>query len=262
MRLDGKVVIVTGAARGIGKGIALRMLEEGAKGVVIADVNGKEAESTAAEANKLGKGKAVACAVDVTNRAQIAGMVAKAVAEFGQLDIIFNNAGINHQEKFMEATEENWDRIMKTNALSVLLCTQEAAKQMIKQGKGGKIINTASLAGRQGYPDIAPYCASKFAVISLTQAAARALAGNKITVNGFSPGVVHTPLWDQLDKECVDMGVTKEKGEAMNAFAASNLIGRVSTPEDIAGLAAFLASSDSDYITGQVIGIDGGMLMV
>ncbi len=256
--LKGKVAIVTGAARGIGKGISLRLIEEGVS-VVIADVNAKEAEQAAAEARKAG-GKAVAVAVDISERSQVKNMVDKAVKEFGRIDILFNNAGVNHQQHFLEVTEDNFNRIMKINALGMLICTQEVAKQMIKQGGGGKIVNTCSLAGRQGYPDIVPYCASKFATLAITQASARALAGHKIVVNGFSPGVVHTPLWDQLDQECIDMGITKKRGEAMQAFAASNLIGRVSTPDDIAGLAAFLASSESDYILGQVIGIDGGML--
>lgn len=259
MRLSGKACIVTGAARGIGKGIGMRLIDEGAE-VVFADLNGKQAEESADEARKKG-GKAISVTVDVTERKQVKSMVERTVSEFGKIDVLFNNAGVNHQQRFLETTEENWNRIMKVNALSVLICTQEVAKQMIKQGKGGKIINTASLAGRQGYPDIAPYCASKFAVVALTQASARALAPYKIIVNGFSPGVVHTPLWEQLDKECIDMGVSKEPGEAIKAFASGALAGRVSTPDDIVGLAAFLASSESDYIVGQVIGIDGGMLL-
>ena len=257
--LKGKVCIVTGAARGIGEGIGLRLAAEGAM-VVFADLDASGAEAAAEKARKAGA-KAIGVSVDVAERDQVKKMVERTVAEFGRIDILFNNAGVNHQQRFLETTEDNWNRIMKINALSVLICTQEVAKQMIEQGDGGKIINTASLAGRQGYPDIAPYCASKFAVIALTQSAARALAPHKILVNGFSPGVVHTPLWDQLDRECIEMGVTEKPGEAMEGFAAGALVGRVSTPDDIAGLASFLASSDSDYITGQVIGIDGGMLL-
>jgi meso-butanediol dehydrogenase/(S,S)-butanediol dehydrogenase/diacetyl reductase len=151
---------------------------------------------------------------------------------------------------------------MRVNALGVLICIQEAAKQMILQGSGGKIINTASIAGRQGYPNIAPYCASKFAVISLTQSAARELAQHKITVNGFAPGVVETPLWEQLDREHIEIGETSKPGEAMKNFAAGILLGRVATPDDITGLASFLASSDSDYITGQTIVVDGGMVLL
>ncbi len=260
MRFDGKVSIITGSARGIGKAIGLRLAKEGAS-VVFADLNGQQAEQVASEGKQKG-GKAIAVTVDVSEREQVKEMVNKTIAEFGKIDILFNNAGINHQQRFLEATEDNWNRIMKVNALSVLICTQEVAKQMIKQGHGGKIINTASLAGRQGYPDIAPYCASKFAVIALTQSSARALAPHNIIVNGFSPGVVNTPLWEQLDRECIEMGVSKEPGEAMKNFAASALVGRVSTPDDIVGLATFLASSESDYIIGQVIGIDGGMILV
>jgi meso-butanediol dehydrogenase/(S,S)-butanediol dehydrogenase/diacetyl reductase len=151
---------------------------------------------------------------------------------------------------------------MRVNALGVLICTQEAAKQMISQGRGGKIINTASIAGRQGYPNIAPYCASKAAVISLTQAAARELAKHKITVNGFAPGVVDTPLWAQIDREHIEIGETTKPGEAMSNFAAGILLGRVATSDDITGLALFLASSDSDYMTGQTIVIDGGMVLL
>ncbi len=259
MALDGKVAVVTGAARGIGKAIGLRLIEEGAH-IVFADLNGEKAEEAAIEAKQKG-GKAIAVSVDVSERDQVKKMVDRTVAEFRRIDILFNNAGVNHQQRFLEVTEDNWNRIMKINALGVLICMQEVAKQMIKQGGGGKIINTASLAGRQGYPDIAPYCASKFAVIALTQAAARALAEHKIIVNGFSPGVVNTPLWEQLDRECIEMGISKEPGEAMQAFAAGALAGRVSTPDDIVGLAAFLASPESDYIIGQVIGIDGGMYL-
>jgi meso-butanediol dehydrogenase/(S,S)-butanediol dehydrogenase/diacetyl reductase len=140
--------------------------------------------------------------------------------------------------------------------------TQVAGAQMIKQGKGGKIINTASIAGRQGYSNIVPYCASKFSVIAIIQAAAREFAQYGITVNGFSPGVVDTPLWEQLDKDLMAIGASSEPGEAMRNFAAGILLGRVAVPNDIAGLAAFMASSDSDYITGQVINVCGGMQLV
>ena len=259
MRLRDKVCIVTGGARGIGKGIGLRLVSEGAK-VVLADLNGAQAKEAAAEINKAG-GQAIWVSVDVADRDQARAMVERAVTEFGKLDVLFNNAGINHIQRFLDATEESFNRIMRVNALGVLVCTQEAAKQMIKQGHGGKIINTASLAGRQGFPDIAPYCASKFAVVGLTQASARALAPHKITVNGFAPGVVGTELWQQLDAELMELGDSKKPGEAMHNFAASALVGGVATPRDIAGLAAFLASAESDFITGQVIEIDGGMFL-
>jgi meso-butanediol dehydrogenase/(S,S)-butanediol dehydrogenase/diacetyl reductase len=259
MVLKGKTCIVTGAARGIGKGIGLRLASEGGN-VVFADIEPKEAEAAAAEAQAAG-GKAIGLPVDVTKRDQIRSLITRTVAEYGRLDVIFNNAGINKIQPFLETTEENWDRIMRVNALGVFLCTQEAARQMIAQGGGGKIINTASIAGRQGYGNIVPYCASKFAVISITQSSARALAANKITVNAFAPGVVDTPLWNQLDREHMELGETSEPGEAMKNFAAGILLGRVARPNDIAGLASFLAGPDSDYITGQVIIVDGGMLL-
>jgi meso-butanediol dehydrogenase/(S,S)-butanediol dehydrogenase/diacetyl reductase len=258
MRLKGKSCVVTGAARGIGKAVGLRLVQEGAN-VVFADLNAAQAAEAAREAGK--NGKATSVGVDVGNRDQVRAMIAHAVSEHGKLDIIFNNAGINTIQRFLDATEENFNRIMRVNALGVLICMQEAAKQMIEQGGGGKIINTVSIAGRQGYPDIAPYCASKFAALGLTQAAARALAPHRITVNGFSPGVVDTPLWEQLDREIMALGDSKNPGEAMHNFASSALVGRVSTPEDIVGLAMFLASADSDYITGQVITVDGGMVL-
>jgi meso-butanediol dehydrogenase/(S,S)-butanediol dehydrogenase/diacetyl reductase len=259
MVLKGKTCIVTGAGRGIGKGIGLRLASEGAH-VVFADIDLQQAEAAAAEARALG-GEAVGMDVDVTRREQVRALIAGTVSKYGRLDVIFNNAGINKIRPFMETTEENWDRIMRVNALGVFLCTQEAARQMIAQGGGGKIINTASIAGRQGYGNIVPYCASKFAVISITQSSARALAPHKITVNAFAPGVVDTPLWNQLDREHMELGETSQPGEAMRNFAAGILLGRVAQPNDIAGLASFLAGPDSDYITGQVIVVDGGMLL-
>ena len=260
MSLKGKTCIVTGAGRGIGKAIGMRMASDGAS-IVFADINTAEVEATANEARKSGF-KSLGVSVDVGDRKAVQAMIARTVAEFGRLDIIFNNAGINKIQPFMETTEDNWDRIMRVNALGVLICTQEAAKQMIAQGGGGKIINTASIAGRQGYANVAPYCASKSSVISLTQSAARELAKHKITVNSFAPGVVDTPLWAQIDREHIEIGETTQPGEAMKNFAAGILLGRVSTPEDITGLASFLASSNSDYITGQTIVVDGGMILL
>ncbi len=151
---------------------------------------------------------------------------------------------------------------MDVNALGVLLGIQEAAKQMIKQGTPGKIINTSSIAGRQGFPSFAPYSASKFAVISLTQAAARAFAANNITSNAFAPGVVDTPLWEKLDLDLMEIGDSDRPGQAMEEFSAGILKGRPATGDEIAGTALYLASSDSDYLTGQVIMIDGGMVLI
>ena len=260
MRMDGRKVIVTGGAQGIGLGIATRLAQEGA-GVMIGDLNSEGAEAAAASLRDSGLDVA-AHFVDVSRRDSIQDLVSVTVDRFGRLDVMFNNAGFNKPEPFLQITEEVWHRIMDVNGLGVLLGTQEAAKQMISQGSGGKIINTASIASRQGYASFVPYCASKFAVISIIQGAARALAGHRITVNGFAPGVVDTPLWAQLDEDLMAIGDAEEPGQAMKDFSAGILLGRPAQPEDIAGTALFLASSDSDYMTGQVVMIDGGMVLV
>ena len=260
MRIAGKVCIVTGAARGIGEAIGMRLASEGAC-VVFADINGEEAEGTAAKCRDQG-GKAISARVDVTQRDQVKALIEKTVAEFGRLDVMFNNAGVNKPQDFLETTEENWHWIMTINGLGVLIGIQEAAKQMIQQGGGGKIVNTASVAGRQGFDNVAPYCASKFAVISLTQSAARDLAKHGITVNGFSPGVVDTPMWEQVDEDLMKLGVSEKPGEAMKDFSSAILLGRPAIPDEIAGMALFLASPDSDYITGQILPIDGGQILV
>ncbi len=260
MRMEGRVVIVTGAAQGIGLGIAKRLAAEGAS-VMIGDLNTAGAEEAAAEITEAGH-SAAAHTVDVSRRDSTQELIAACVDRFGHLDVMFNNAGFNKPEPFLEITEEIWHRIMDVNGLGVLIGTQEAAKQMIAQGTGGKIINTASIASRQGYPSFVPYCASKFAVVSIIQGAARALAEHGITVNGFAPGVVDTPLWEQLDKDLVAIGDAEVEGQAMEDFSAGILVGRAAQPEDIAGTALYLASSDSDYMTGQVVMIDGGMVLV
>jgi meso-butanediol dehydrogenase / (S,S)-butanediol dehydrogenase / diacetyl reductase len=174
---------------------------------------------------------------------------------------MINNAGFNKPEPFLEATEELWHKIMDVNGLGVMIGMQEAAKAMIADGTRGKIINTASIAGRTGYPDWAPYCASKFAVVSLTHAGARALAKHNITVNAFAPGVVETPLWKQLDKDLVALGLSSAPGKAMENFSSSILLGRVAQPSDVVGTVLFLASPASDYMTGQILLIDGGMIL-
>ncbi len=260
MRVEGEVCIITGAARGIGKAIGMRLASEGAS-VVFADINAEEAESAAARCREQG-GKAISAQVDVTKRDQVKAMIDKTVAEFGRLDVMFNNAGVNKPQDFLKTTEENWHWIMTINGLGVLIGIQEAARQMIKQGNGGKIVNTASVGGRQGYDNIAPYCASKFAVISLTQSGARDLAKHGITVNGFSPGVVDTPMWKEVDKDLMELGVSEKPGQAMQDFSAAILLGRPAAPDEIAGMALFLASADSDYITGQILPIDGGQILV
>jgi meso-butanediol dehydrogenase/(S,S)-butanediol dehydrogenase/diacetyl reductase len=256
-RMTGRTVIITGGASGIGLGISKGLAAEGAN-VVIADLNLESAQAAAEAITKSG-GKAIAAQVDVTKRASVAAGIELAVKTYGKLDCYFNNAGFNKPMKFLDVTEENFNAIMNVNALAVFVGTQEAAKQYIRQGTGGKVVNTASIAGRQGFASFAPYSASKAAVISITQGAARALAEHKITVNAFSPGVVDTPLWVKLDKDLEDIG---EGDSGFDSMASGILVGRAALPEDIVPTALFLASSDSDYVTGQTMAIDGGMILV
>lgn len=260
MKLLNRVVMITGGAQGLGEGIARRLADEGAS-VVIADRNGALA-ATVADSLKSAGHQAIAVTVDVAERAQVQAAIAKTVETFGHIDVMFNNAGFNKPLPFMDVDEQNFNSIMRVNGYGVMVGIQEAARQMMAQGKGGKIINTASIAGRQGYAEFAPYCASKATVISLTQAAAREFAKHKITVNAFAPGVVVTPLWDGLEQDMIDKGVIQKKGEFIESFSSSILLGFPSKPKDLAGIAAFLASVDSDYITGQVIMADGGMVLV
>lgn len=259
-RLTGRSIIVTGAGRGIGAGIARGLAAEGAA-ITVVDRDEKSAHAVASAIESSG-GQAQAAVADVTDRTSVRAAVDAAVARFGRLDVMFNNAGLNIPQPFLEITEDAWHTVLDVNALGVLIGTQEAARQLIAQGGPGKIVNTASIAAREGYASFAPYSASKFAVVALTQAAARALAGNAITVNGFSPGVVDTPLWEQLDKDLVAIGDADKPGDAFAAFASSALIGRAATPADIVPTAVFLAAPDSDYITGQIMAIDGGMVLV
>jgi meso-butanediol dehydrogenase/(S,S)-butanediol dehydrogenase/diacetyl reductase len=255
--MQNRTVVITGGASGIGLGIAKGLAAEGAN-VVIADLNLESAQQATDEIIAAG-GQAVAAQVDVTSRASVQAGIELAVKTFGKLDCYFNNAGFNKPMKFLDVTEENFNAIMNVNALAVFVGTQEAAKQFIRQGTCGKVVNTASIAGRTGFPSFAPYSASKAAVISITQAAARALAEHNITVNAFSPGVVETPLWKKLDKDLEEIG---EGDSGFDSMAAGILLGRAAQPADILPTALFLASSDSDYVTGQTMAIDGGMILV
>ena len=262
--LAGRSCIVTGAAQGIGRAIGEALLDEGAD-VCFGDINGKMAEEASnANQDRAAKngGKVTWAQVDVTKRDQVREMIAKAVAAFGKIDVKFNNAGINKPMNFLDVTEDNWRSIMEVNGLGVLIGMQEAARQMIAQGSGGKIVNTASIASRQGFDNVAPYCASKWAVVSLTQSAARDLARHNITVTGFAPGVVATEMWEEVDRDLMNIGAAERPGQAMEEFASGILKGRVAKPADITGTTTFLASADSDYMTGQIVMIDGGMVLV
>lgn len=255
-----KIIIVTGAGRGLGAGIAGDLARNGAR-VAVADLNADNAGSVAEQIRQAG-GDAISVGVDVSDRVQVKEMIAKVVEKYGRLDVLFNNAGISQTCPFMDVTEEDFTRIYKVNSLGVLIGTQEAVRQMRAQGHGGKIVNTASIAGKQGWPDYAHYCASKFAVVALTQAAARSFAKDGITVNCFSPGVVATELWKQLDDDALQHGITSKPEQLITEFSSNILLGRVSVPKDIVGVTTFLASDASDYITGQTIMVDGGMVLI
>jgi acetoin reductase-like protein len=255
MKLKGKVAIVTGSAQGMGRAIALRYAQEGAH-VVIGDLKQQESQKVVDEIIAT-NGKAVAAAVDVRNQQQVQAMVDTAVSAFGRLDILVNNAGVGKIVPFLETTEQHWDFMFDINCKGVLWCSQAAARAMIKQGGGGKIVNMASQAGRRGEAYVLAYCASKACVISMTQSIALALAEHKINVNAIAPGVVDTPFWEEVDKQFASI-MNLPVGEPKRRAIASIPLGRIEQPEDVTGLAVFLASHESDYITQQCINVDGG----
>jgi NAD(P)-dependent dehydrogenase (short-subunit alcohol dehydrogenase family) len=255
MKLEGKVAIVTGGARGIGASICRRYADEGAR-VAVADILGDEAEALARE---IGRG-ALGVQLDVTRRASIDAMVESVTAQAGGIDILVNNAAIFEMAPLLEITEASFDKQFAVNVKGLLFTLQAVAAQMVKQGRGGKIVNFASQAGRRGEPLVAVYCASKAAVISLTQSAGLALIKDRINVNGIAPGVVDTPMWDQVDAlfakyEGLPLGEKKRQvGRAVP-------YGRMGVPEDLTGAAVFLASADADYVVAQTLNVDGGNWM-
>ncbi|HET7900264.1 MAG TPA: SDR family NAD(P)-dependent oxidoreductase [Candidatus Nanopelagicales bacterium] len=255
-RLDGARIVVTGAGSGMGRAFVGAFVREGA----VVGALDLVPESADAVGRELGD-NVLPLVADVSDRAAMVAALDAFVDRAGGLDVMFNNAGFNRPMHLLDVTEDNWRSIMDVNALGTLIGIQEAARRMIPQGRG-KIVNTSSMAGRQGFPSFAPYCASKFAVNALTQAAARGLAEHNITCNAFAPGVVDTPLWTTLDRDLMEIGDSERPGQAMQDFALGILRGRAATPDDIVGTALYLASSDSDYLTGQVIMIDGGMVLV
>jgi meso-butanediol dehydrogenase/(S,S)-butanediol dehydrogenase/diacetyl reductase len=189
-------------------------------------------------------------------------LVAAAVDAFGRLDVIFNNAGMNRPRHVMEIDEENFLEIVRVNTWGVIVCTQEAAKQMIAQGSGGKIVNTGSIASRQGYWDFVPYCVAKFGTLAVTQATARGLVEHGITVNAFAPGVVDTPMWIGLNRDIRAIHDQPDDADPMREFGTTTLIGRPASPEELAPFLVYLASPESDYMTGQMYMVDGGQVLV
>lgn len=258
--LEGKVAIVTGAGRGIGRAIALRLGREGAC-VTVADLDTANAQAVTREI-MAADGQAYACTVDVKHKDDVQRMVDQTVEQFGRLDIQINNAGIGIVAPLMDTDEEAWDMLMNVNAKGVLLCSQAAARQMIAQGDGGRIINNASGAGK-----IAPgkgialggYAASKHAVVAITKQMGLELSDHGILVNCVCAGIVDTPMWDLIDRD-----TTKQQGTPIGsvkaAAVASIPLGRIEQPEDVANMVAFLTSSDAGYLTGQTYNVCGGLL--
>jgi NAD(P)-dependent dehydrogenase (short-subunit alcohol dehydrogenase family) len=255
MRLKDKVAIVTGAARGIGKAVAERYAQEGAK-VVIADLNEQGAKDAAAAigANAFG------VKLNITEQDSIDAAIAATVKRFGGLDILVNNAGLFDLAPIVEITRESYRRVYAVNVEGLLFMLQAAAKQMIAQGRGGNIINFASQAGRRGEALVAVYCSSKAAVISLTQSAGLDLIKHKIKVNAIAPGVVDNEHWEHVDAMFAKYENLKP-GEKKRIVGASVPYGRMARPEEIGGLAVFLASEDAEYIVAQTYNIDGGNWM-
>jgi len=262
-RLSGKNVLVTGAAQGMGAAVAEHYAAQGAS-VCLGDVNVDGVAEVAQRIRDAG-GSATHVKLDVTSQEEAAAAVAHTVEEFGSINVLLNNAGINKPLFFLDITQENWQRIMDVNAWGTLNCMQAAARQMVAQGRQEypyKIINVGSILSREAFDDVVVYSASKHAVLAMIKGGAKALIEHNITVNGYGPGVVRTELWEQLDRDLVAIGKFEKLGESMDTLAANMiLMKRYSYPEDVVGTASFLASPESDYMTGQLIMIDGGMVI-
>ena len=254
-RLEGRIAIITGGARGIGRAMAMRYANEGAK-VVVADIDADATQSTAAEigANAIGIG------VDVTDSASIDEMIAATHKAFGAPSILVNNAAVFNLAPITEITSAQYDAVMDVNVKGLLFTMQAVAKDMIKTGTKGAIINMASQAGRRGEALVGAYCASKAAVISLTQSAGLGLISHGINVNAISPGVVDTPMWEQVDAQFAyyeGLALGEKRAQVGKAVP----YGRMGKVDDLVGAAVFLASDDADYIVAQTLNVDGGNWM-
>ncbi len=255
MRLAGKSALITGSARGIGRGFAEAYLAEGAT-VAIADINMEAAQATAAE---LGDG-AYAVQLDVSDQASIDGAIAAVVAKSGKLDILINNAALFDAAQTVDITRASFDKLYAVNVAGTLFTMQAAAKQMIAQGHGGKIINMASQAGRRGEALVLVYCSTKAAVISMTQSAGLNLIEHGINVNAIAPGVVDGEHWEHVDSMFAKLE-GKPLGQKKAEVAASVPAGRFAVPADLTGMAVFLASEEANYIVSQTYNVDGGQWM-
>ena len=246
-KLDGKIALVTGASRGIGRAIAIAFAKEGATVAINYAGNHEKAENVVKEIKDLGK-DAISIQGDVTNADSVATMVKTVTEQFGKIDILVNNAGITRDNLLMRMKEEDWDSVINTNLKGVFLCTKAVSRQMMKQ-RQGRIINISSVVGVSGNAGQANYTAAKSGVIGLTKTSAKELAARGITVNAIAPGFIETDMTSTL---------TEDVGEQMLKQIP---LGRFGSPDDVAQTAAFLASEEAAYITGQTIHVDGGMVM-
>lgn len=247
MKLKNKVAIVTGAKRGIGRAIALELAKEGAK-VIISDINLKECQIVCDEIKKIGS-EALAIKCDVSKKKDVDEMIKKTIQKFKKIDIFVNNAGVLIMKPFIQMTEKDWDFVLDINLKGVFLCTNAVVKHMVKQ-KSGKIISIASIAGEVGFDNTSAYCASKAAIINLTRELALELSPFNININAIAPGIIETAMTKDMLKD--------KKSKA--GLLASTPIGRAGQPEEIGKAAVFLASGDSNFITGHTLVVDGGWL--
>ena len=256
-RFEDQVVVVCGASRGIGRGIALRFAQEGAKLLVCA--NEEKVHAVADELRDAGA-EARSLLADVTDKRAVEGVYQRAVEAWGRVDVSIQNAGVITIAPLDELSEADWDKVMAVNTKGVFLCCQAAAKIMKRQGRG-KLINTASGQARQGFIYTPHYAASKMGVVGITQSLAKELAPDGITVNAICPGIIETDMWAYNDRVWGELLGDYQPGELMQEWVDDIPIARVGQPEDVAALVAFLASRDADYITGQTINVDGGLFM-
>lgn len=254
-RLQGRRAVITGAGSGIGAAIARGYAAEGAH-VLLADLDGDAAGAVVAQIVATG-GTAHAFCADVADETSVHALFGHADDVLGGVDVLVNAAGVLRRQAFLEVDEHSWDLTMRVNALGPLLCTQQAARRFIAQGAAtrgaGKIVNICSTSSRQPTGDFAAYAASKAALLSLTQSTAKGLAPHGITVNGIGPGIVDTPLWRADALTLAD--------RSLEDYTSKIPLGRLSEPEDVVPTAVLLASDDSDYMTGQLLMVDGGMVM-
>ncbi len=249
MRLEGKVAIITGGATGIGKGIATRFAQEGAS--VLIDYIGKpDSAQQVVSAITAAGGKAAAFAADISKSADVTNLIQYAVSTFGRLDIFVNNAGLEQKMPFLDTPESYWDLVMSVNLKGPFLCSQAAARQMVAQGNGGRIINISSVHEDLPMPTNAPYCVSKGGLRMLMRTICVELAPYGITVNNIGPGAIDTPMDAPL----------KAHPDQMEILLREIPVGRMGQPEEVAGLATYLASDEAAYVTGSTFFIDGGML--